>query len=870
MAELSPMMKQYFEIKEKYPNTLVFYRLGDFYEMFFEDAKIASQELDLTLTGRDCGLDERAPMCGVPFHSCDGYIAKLIQKGYKVAICEQVEDPALSKGLVKRDVVRVITPGTLIESSILDAGKNNYICSVFAKNKKCGIAFCDISTGKLTATQIEGHDFIKRVKNEILSCSPNEIICNSEVLKLKGISEYICERIGVEIEATEDADFDCSNSLFYEYFPNAELSESDYEQNICSISAVCGLMGYLKRTQMNGLERISVPKFYKGEQFMLLDFNTKRNLELLQTMHTGEKKGSLLWVLDKTQTAMGKRLLRTWIERPLLACNSIINRQNSVSELVHDVILRSDLSDALKPMIDIQRLMTKVTYGSVSPKEIYSLGLAFGQIPCIKNVIAKTSSRLLKDSYNKMDDLSDLHELIMTAISEKAPITSKDGGIFNEGYSKEADELRVIMNDSSSLLAKIEAREKEATGIPKLKIGYNRVFGYYIEVTNMYKDLVPETYIRKQTLTNCERYITQELKNLEGTILGARERCCKLEYDLFQVFVKQISAHLLRIEQTIDAIAVVDVLMSLAQVASDNRYCRPEVNNSGKIIVKESRHPVVELLLKNTPFVPNNIYLDNDSNRTAIITGPNMAGKSTYMRQAALITIMAQIGSYVPAESAEIGITDAVFTRIGASDDLTTGQSTFMVEMNEVANIIKSATKNSLLILDEIGRGTSTYDGMSIARSVLEYVTDKKTLGAKTLFATHYHELTILENLMDGVKNYNIAVKKRGFDITFLRRIVPGGADESYGVEVAKLAGIPESIIMRAKEVLSELEGQSDSKPITRNVSQNTNSEETLFSLLDTGNNKIIDELRNIDINTLTPIEAMKKLYDLVSMAKDT
>ncbi|MCR5636567.1 MAG: DNA mismatch repair protein MutS [Clostridiales bacterium] len=872
MAELSPMMKQYFEIKNKNPDVILFYRLGDFYEMFFDDAKLASKELDLILTGRDCGLEERAPMCGVPYHSCEEYIAKLISKGYKVAICEQLEDPALTKGIVKRGITRVITPGTVMESSLLDAGQNNYICSLYTLEKKCGAAFCDVSTGKLLTTEVSGNNYTKSLLREIFTYSPTEIICNTLTTENKELCKELLDKLNIRPHTLSEDRFESVNDNFGRFFKDIDFENSEFANCVCAAAAVSGLMEYLKITQMNGLERIAAPKFYHGEQFMQIDYSTRKNLELFSVVQTGKTEGSLLWVIDKTNTAMGKRLLRSWLERPLLACNTIINRQSSISELIDNLPLRMDLGDALSPICDIQRIMTKVSYGSVKPKELYALGESFEKIPALKELLKDCRSVLLRDCYKNTDDLADLKDMILTAISKDAGLLVKEGGIFADGYNKEIDDLRLIINDSATVLAKIEAREKERTGIPKLKIGYNKVFGYYIEISNMYKELAPETYIRKQTLTGCERYITEELKSLEGTILGAKERCCKLEYDLYIQFVEQIASHLARIEQTARQISVTDALLSLANVAAENNYCRPEINNSGRIILKESRHPVAEQILKTTPFVPNDVYLDTNDNRTNIITGPNMAGKSTYMRQAALITIMAQAGSYVPCESAEIGIVDAVFTRIGAYDDLTTGQSTFMVEMNEVANIVKSATKNSLLIFDEIGRGTSTYDGMSIARAVIEYVTNKKVLGAKTLFATHYHELTEMENTLDGVKNYNIAVKKRGFDITFLRRIVPGGADESYGIEVAKLAGVPQPIILRAKEILSELEkGEkiSFSQSSAQNKS-NKQAENIQFEFESGIGSEIIDRLKTIDANTLTPIEALRVLYELCQQAKDT
>ena len=867
MAELSPMMKQYFEIKEKNKDSILFFRLGDFYEMFFDDAKLASRELDLTLTGRDCGQKERAPMCGVPFHSCESYIARLVQKGYKVAICEQTEDPAKAKGLVKRDIIRVITPGTVIESGMLDEGKNNFISSAFMANKKIGLSFCDISTGELFITEISGEDLQDQLQDQLISYNPREILIGGEIVNFKTLPNFIKEKLSASVEMLTDDEFGysiCLDAMKNQFKENDVNSIKDKKEMVSSVGA---LLSYLKVTQITGYERINTFEVYNENQYMNLDYNTRRNLELTRTMMNKEKKGSLIWLLDKTKTAMGKRLLRYWLEHPLLNIGTILNRQSAIADLVDDTVQRLEITESLIGIFDIERLMTKIVYGNANARELRSLCGAFENLPQIKNLISKFDSSLMRKLTEDIDPLEDIHQLIDTAIEEEPPFSVREGGLIKEGYNEELDAVRSDMNNSTSLLAQIELEQKEKTGIPKLKVGYNRVFGYYIEVTNSYKDKVPEEYIRKQTLTNCERYITQELKDLEGRILGAKDRSFGMEYAIFDEIRKVVANNLDRIEKTAKAIATLDVLTSLANVASDNNYTRPEVNQSSKIILKDSRHPVVEALLSGAPFVPNDVTLDNDSNRVAIITGPNMAGKSTYMRQVALIVLMAQMGSFVPASYAEIGVVDSIFTRVGASDDLASGKSTFMVEMNEVANIVKKATKNSLLILDEIGRGTSTYDGMSIARAVLEFVADKKKLGAKALFATHYHELTVMENLLDGVKNYNIAVKKRGDDITFLRRIIPGGADDSYGIEVAKLAGLPDWIIKRAKEILKELtSGKTDDKETFANISPHNNEDDMQLNLLDTASNAVTDKLKSVDVNTLTPIEAMNLLYELKNM----
>ncbi len=861
MAELSPMMKQYFKIKEENKDSILFFRLGDFYEMFFDDAKLASKELELTLTGRDCGQEERAPMCGVPFHSCESYIARLVAKGYKVAICEQTEDPATAKGLVKRDIIRVITPGTVMESSMLDESKNNYICCMFAKDKHIGLCFCDISTGELYATNISGKDYYNSLISQLSSYNPKEILFGGDIVKLKELPQFIKTKLsaGVEMLDDEEFNFEACLQIVTSHFKDEANLVKDCD---VIVSAIGALLSYLAYTQKSGLERINHIELYKDSQYMRLDYNTQRNLELTQTMLTKEKRGSLLWVLDKTKTAMGKRLIRSWLEHPLMNISAINNRQSAVEELVNDTMLRLEITDTISGIFDIERLMTRIVYGSANARDLRSLCSAIQNLPKISELISTCNASYLKVIYKNLDILEDIYELIDNSIVEEPPFSIREGGMIKQGYNDELDLVTGDMNNSKGILAQIEAEQREATGIPKLKVGYNRVFGYYIEVSNSYKSQVPDTYIRKQTLTNCERYITQDLKDIEGRILGAKDRAFALEFTLFDTIRKTVSDNLERIQNTAKSIAVLDVITSLANVASDNRYVRPDVNLSTAIRIKDSRHPVVEALLKDTPFVPNDVNLDSNSDRVAIITGPNMAGKSTYMRQIALIVLMAQIGSFVPASSAEIGIVDSIFTRVGASDDLASGQSTFMVEMSEVANIVKNATSKSLLILDEIGRGTSTFDGMSIARAVLEYCADKKKLGAKTLFATHYHELTVMEMLLEGVKNYSIAVKKRGDDITFLRRIIPGGADDSYGIEVAKLAGVPQTIITRAKEILADLENGGAGKV---EIIKEENDDMQL-SFMNTVQSPVIDKLKAVDVNTLTPIEAMNLLYELKGM----
>lgn len=869
---LSPMMEQYFEIKSQYPDMLLFFRLGDFYEMFFDDAKIASEELDLVLTGRDCGQEERAPMCGVPFHSADNYIAKLVNRGYKVAICEQLEDPKLVKGLVKRDVVRIITPGTVIEGSMLDDAVNNYLCCICRNEKETGLCFADVSTAEFHLTSIKDENAQEQIIDKLSAYQPREVLVNSSALDFQQVADFIKTRLGTKVQLLDDEKFDfeeCTN-LILETLKKEEISSLSLGSSRAVVCALGAVIDYLKTVQKK--DEIETPAdidYFDNEEYMKLDMSARRNLELTKSMMTGDKKHSLLWVIDKTKTAMGKRMIRNWIERPLMSVSLISKRQNAVGELFDRPEMRDKVRSALIGISDIERLMTRIAYSTANAKELKSLQATLEKLPEIKALVSDASTALLKEINSNIDLLTDVKELIETAISDEPPFTVRDGGMIKDGYNAEIDELKSIINDGASIIASIEARQREETGIPKLKVGYNRVFGYYIEVTNSYKDMVPDTYIRKQTLTNCERYITQELKDLEGKILGAKDRVIALEYEVFCKVRNEVSAEVVRIQKTAKALAMLDTLASLAEVAVTNNYVCPHINNNGVIDIKDGRHPVVEALMNGGIFVPNDTSLNKDDNRCMIITGPNMAGKSTYMRQIALIVLLAQVGSFVPARSAEIGIVDAIFTRVGASDDLASGRSTFMVEMSEVAAILKNATQNSLIILDEIGRGTSTFDGMSIARAVLEFVCKKKTLGAKTLFATHYHELTAMEGMLDGVSNYSIAVKKRGDDITFLRRIVRGGADESFGIEVAKLAGVPDSVVKRAKVILKELESCKIDIDFKAENSVEEEEEEIQYNFSANGKNEILEILKATDINTLTPIEAMQTLYDLKKKAEE-
>ena len=852
------------DIKSENEDSILFFRVGDFYEMFFDDAKKASEELDLVLTGKDCGLKERAPMCGVPYHSCEAYIARLVAKGHKVAVCEQMEAPSAGKNIVRRDIVRIITPGTVIEDTMLDEGVNNYLCAIKLGENESGICFTDASTGECYATTLPQDKTGQHIIAELSRFRPKELLIDKNILKkLPDLSDFL--NIGFEGVVTEREAKSFDTSVTEPRVLSHFGVISTENMSIVSGSAVSAALGavleYLYETGVNSDIAVNRVEIYTDSQYMRLDITALRNLEITETMRTKSKKGSLLWVLDKTKTAMGKRLLRSWVTKPLLSITGINLRQNAIEELVSGTILRGELTEALIGIRDVERIMAKVVYGTASARDLRSVAETALKFPQLKGLLKDTNCKKLKEIYNDIDTLEDISSVILDAISDEAPITVREGGMIRKGYNEELDILRGDVDGSTNILAEIEARERERTGIKNLKVRHNKVFGYYIEVTNSFLDKVPEDYIRKQTLTGAERFLTEELKDIERRLFSAKERAVQLEYEIFDRIRKETAAQLVRFQKTAAAIAELDVLCSLATVSVNNRYTRPLVNNSGTILIKSGRHPVVEQVIK-TPFVANDTFLNMKDDRSAIITGPNMAGKSTYMRQVALIVLMAQLGCFVPAQSAEIGIVDAVFTRVGASDDLAAGQSTFMVEMSEVADILKHATKNSLLILDEIGRGTSTFDGMSIARAVLEHVADKKKLGAKSLFATHYHELTAMENELEGVKNYNIAVKKRGDDITFLRRIVRGGADDSYGIEVAKLGGIPNSVINRAKEILRIIEEQG---MVTYKTAPASDMQ---LPLEMQGAQDILHELQAIDVNTLTPIEAMQILFDICNKAK--
>ena len=859
-SKLSPMMQQYLSMKDEHRDQILMFRLGDFYEMFFDDAVTASRELELTLTGRDCGLPDRAPMCGVPYHSVENYIARLVKKGYKVAICEQMENPALAKGMVKRDIVRVVTPGTLMEANMLEEGSNNYICSLCPAGECCGLAFADISTGSVLVTEVSGE---MAAINELGKYAPHEVIYAEELPQLRSVVGFLKDRLCCAAQAGDRDAYteETAKKLVTEQFGADTVTR--LAGTPLAVRALGGLMAYLRVTQFTGLERLLEAKSYLPQEYMRLDVAARRNLELTETMRSREKRGTLFWVLDKTKTSMGRRLLRSSIEQPLLSVNAINRRLNAVTELTRNSILISELAAALDGVYDLERLMTRVVYGNPPVKDMIALGATTARLPAIKELLGEVQCALLREIEQNIDPLEDVARLIGSAIDPDSDIPLKEGGVIREGYDKQLDEARHLSKDIRGILAEIEEREKDATGIRTLRIGYNRVFGYYIEVSNSFKDQVPAHYIRKQTLTNAERYITEEIKELEERVLHAQQEGIDRAAELYEQVRAMVAAELPRIQQTAAAVAGLDMLCSLATVALNNNYCCPTVDLSDEIEISEGRHPVVEQLLDGAPFVPNDTKLNNRENQIAVLTGPNMAGKSTYMRQVALIVLMAQVGSFVPAASARIGIVDGIYTRVGASDDLTTGQSTFMVEMSEVANILKEATEKSLLILDEIGRGTSTYDGMSIARAVIEYIADRKKLGAKTLFATHYHELTELEELIPCVKNYNVAVKKRGEDIVFLRRIIPGGVDESYGIEVSKLAGIPRWVIDRAYEVLSSLEeGQTVSEAKVKTRAKPKEESEQLY-FIDEKAEAIKKRLRGADPNTLTPIEALNLIYEL-------
>ena len=879
-SKMTPMMQQYLQTKEEYPDCILFYRLGDFYEMFFDDAITASKELEITLTGKNCGLEERAPMCGVPYHAVDSYLNRLVSKGYKVAICEQMEDPKLAKGIVKRDVIRIVTPGTNLDMQALDETKNNYIMSIVYIADRFGLSVADVTTGEYMVTEIESSG---KMMDELTKFMPSEIICNEAFYRSGMNLDDLKNRLGITIYSLDAWYFDdalCRKTLM-EHFQVKSLQGLGLEDYDCGMIAAGALLKYLEETQKNSLSHLSRLTTYTTGNYMVLDSSTRRNLELVETLREKQKRGSLLWVLDKTKTAMGARTLRKYVEQPLIDKASIKKRQDAIEELKNNAICREEIREYLGPVYDLERLVGKITYQSANPRDLIAFQSSLSMLPPIKCILEDMQSELLKEIYGEMDTLEELCTLVKEAIMEDPPLAMKEGGIIREGYNEEVDRLRRAKSDGKGWLAELEAKEREKTGIKNLRIRYNKVFGYYLEVTNSFKNLVPDYYVRKQTLANAERYIIPELKELEDTILGAEDRLCALEYELYCEVRNKIAGEILRIQTTAKAIAKLDVIASLALVAERNNYVRPKINEKGVIDIKDGRHPVVEKMIPNDMFICNDTYLDDKKNRISIITGPNMAGKSTYMRQTALIVLMAQIGSFVPASSANIGLVDRIFTRVGASDDLASGQSTFMVEMNEVANILRNATSKSLLILDEIGRGTSTFDGLSIAWAVVEHISNSKLLGAKTLFATHYHELTELEGKIDNVNNYCIAVKEKGDDIVFLRKIVKGGADKSYGIQVAKLAGVPDSVINRAKEIVEELVNADITARVKEIAVQGENQKKkpqkkldevdlAQFSLFDTvKDDDVLKELKELDISHMTPIDAMNKLYQLQNKLKN-
>ncbi len=880
MSELTPMMQKYMETKKEYPDCILFYRLGDFYEMFFEDALTASKVLEITLTGKSCGLEERAPMCGVPYHAVEGYLNKLVSKGYKVAICEQVEDPKLAKGLVKREVVRIVTPGTNLDTQALDESKNNYIMCIVYLEDKYGVSIADVTTGDYYVTEL---DTERKLTDEIARFAPSEIICN-EAFYMSGMDlSDLKNRLGIAIYSLEAWYFSDETAVgtLMTHFKVSSLSGLGLSDYGCGTIAAGALLKYLYETQKTSLCHMSHLQIYATGKFMIIDSSTRRNLELVETLREKQKRGSLLWVLDKTKTAMGARMLRNFVEQPLIEKQEIEERLDAIQELNEQAMNREELREYLNPIYDLERLVSRVTYQTAGPRDLIAFKNSLAMLPPIKTVLAEFTSKQLTEVRDELDTLEDLYQLIDGSILDDPPISVRDGGILKEGYNEEVDKLRHAKTEGKTWLMDLEAKERDKTGIKNLRIKYNKVFGYYLEVTNSYKSMVPDYFTRKQTLANAERYITPELKELEDIILGAEDRLVSLEYELFREIREKIAGEVLRIQQTAKAVARVDVFASLALVAERNNYCRPKINENGVIDIKNGRHPVVEKMIANDMFIANDTFLDNAKNRISIITGPNMAGKSTYMRQTALIVLMAQLGSFVPATSANIGIVDRIFTRVGASDDLASGQSTFMVEMTEVANILRNATQNSLLVLDEIGRGTSTFDGLSIAWAVVEHISNPRLLGAKTLFATHYHELTELEGKLDNVNNYCIAVKEKGDDIVFLRKIVPGGADRSYGIQVAKLAGVPDSVIERAKVIAGELsendisevvsnitvENAQQSKPKKKKLDEVDISQISLFDTVK--DDDIIEEIREMDLSNLTPIDAMNKLYQIQSKIKN-
>ena len=882
MAEYSPMMQHYLKTKEEYKDCILFYRLGDFYEMFFDDALVVSKELELTLTGKDCGQAERAPMCGIPFHAAETYLNRLVANGHKVAICEQVEDPKQAKGIVKREVIRIVTPGTNLNTQALDETKNNYLMSIVYLGEKIGVSIADFSTGDYFVTELSsGSELI----DEINKFVPSEIITN-EYFSMSGIDlTAVNDKLGITMSTLDSWYFDedtCIKKLLT-HFKVGVLDGLGLKDYTAGTIAAGALLLYLYEMQKGSVDHITSIVPYTTGKYMLIDSSSRRNLELVETMREKQKKGSLLWVLDKTKTAMGARALRSMIEQPLINKEDILKRQAGIEECNNRAIDREEIREYLNPVYDLERIMTKISCKSANPRDLIAFRNSLEMLPYIKKLIGTMESDLFAECFANLDDLADIYSLISSAIVEEPPITIREAGIIKEGFSKEADELRRAKTEGKEWLAQLEAREKEATGIKNLKVKYNKVFGYYLEVTNSFKNLVPADWVRKQTLTNAERYTTDELKKLEDVILGAEDKLCSLEYDLFNEVRDSIAAEVRRIKSTARAIAEIDVYTALSVVAQQYNYVKPAINEKGIIDIKNGRHPVVEKMIRNDMFVANNTYLDNAKNRISIITGPNMAGKSTYMRQTALIVLMAQIGSFVPAQEANIGIVDRIFTRVGASDDLASGQSTFMVEMTEVANILRNATPKSLLILDEIGRGTSTFDGLSIAWAVVEYIANTKLLGAKTLFATHYHELTELEGTLDGVNNYCIAVKENGDDIVFLRKIIKGGADKSYGIQVAKLAGVPDTVIERAKELVADL-SDADISLKARDIAQYSKKQEKLvdsykkvddlevkqMSLFDTVNNDdIIEDIKALDISNMTPIDTLNTLYKLQGRVKN-
>ncbi len=879
MAEFTPMMQQYLEIKKQYQDCILFYRLGDFYEMFFEDALTVTKELEITLTGKSCGMEERAPMCGVPYHSVEGYLNRLIQKGYKVAICEQMEDPQLTKGIVKREVVRIVTPGTNLNMQALDESRNNYIMCIVYIGDRFGMSVADVTTGDYFVTELDNE---RKLMDEIAKFSPSEIICN-EPLYVSGIDlEDLKNRLGIAVYALDSWYFDdsmCEKTL-KEHFKVASLEGLGLEHVSCGTIGAGALLQYLYETQKNSLNHLSHISAYTTGKYMLLDSSSRRNLELCETLREKQKRGSLLWVLDKTKTAMGARMLRSFVEQPLIDKEEIQNRLDAVEKLKENAICREEIREYLTPVYDLERLISKVTYQSANPRDMIAFRSSLEMLPHIKCILSDLDAPLLNSLHDEMDTLEELCALIQASIQEEPPLAMKEGGIIKEGYNATVDQLRNAKVEGKTWLAELESEEREKTGIKNLKIKYNKVFGYYLEVTNSYQNLVPDYYTRKQTLANAERYIIPRLKELEDMILGAEDKLYALEYELYCEVRERIAAEVIRIQKTAKAVAQIDVLASLAYVAERGNFVRPAINEKGIIDIKNGRHPVVEKMIPNDMFIANDTYLDEKKNRVSIITGPNMAGKSTYMRQTALIVLLAQIGSFVPAESANIGIVDRIFTRVGASDDLASGQSTFMVEMTEVANILRNATSKSLLILDEIGRGTSTFDGLSIAWAVVEHISNKRLLGAKTLFATHYHELTELEGKLEGVNNYCIAVKEKGDEIVFLRKIVKGGADKSYGIQVAKLAGVPDTVIGRAKEIVNELVDADISTRI-RDISVQTTEttkktkrydevDLAQMSLFDTvKDDDVLEELKGIDVSNLTPMDALNTIYRLQNKLKN-